>query len=81
LEVNFVKIEVLGMGCCSCSKLYDVVQEAVAELGIEAEVVKVDDMKTVLEKGVMTTPALVVNGVVKVAGRNPGKDEIKKYLR
>lgn len=76
-----MKIEVLGMGCCSCSKLYDTVKEAVAELGVEAEVVKVDDMKAVLERGVMTPPALVVNGVVKVTGRTPGKDEIKKLLR
>ena len=76
-----IKIEVLGMGCCSCSKLHDTVKEVVLELGIEAEIVKVDDMKAVLEKGVMTTPALVVNGVVKVAGRNPSKDEIRRYLR
>ena len=75
-----MKIEVLGMGCCSCVKLYETVQEVVAELGLSAEVVKVDDMKAILANGVMTTPALVVNGVVKVAGRVPGKDEIKKYL-
>ena len=76
-----MKIEVLGMGCCSCTKLYEAVQEVVAELGVRAEVIKVDDMKAVLQKGVMSTPALVVDGVVKVAGRSPNKEEIKKYLR
>lgn len=76
-----MKIEVLGMGCCSCVKLYESVQEVVAELGVTAEVIKVDDMKAVLQKGVMSTPALVVDGVVKVAGRSPSKEEIRKYLR
>ena len=76
-----MKIEVLGMGCCNCAKLYDTVREVAGELGLAAEVTKVEDMKAVLSRGVMTTPALVVDGVVKVAGRVPSRDEIKKILR
>lgn len=75
-----MKIEVLGMGCCSCAKLYETVQEVVRELGLAAEVTKIEDMKEVLSKGVMTTPALVVDSVVKVTGRVPSRDEIKKIL-
>lgn len=75
-----MKIEVLGMGCCNCVTLYETVKGVVAELGVQAEIVKVEDMKAVLSRGVMTTPALVVDGVVKVAGRVPGKEEIKKIL-
>lgn len=75
-----MKIEVLGMGCCSCAKLYETVQEVASELSLEAEATKVEDMKVVLSKGVMTTPALVVDGVVKVAGRVPSREEIKKIL-
>ena len=75
-----MKIEVLGMGCCSCAKLYETVREVVAALGLQAEVVKIDDMKAVLARGVMTTPALVIDGVVKVAGRSPNREEIKKIL-
>ena len=47
----------------------------------EAEIVKVEDVKAIMEKGIMTTPALAVDGVVKVAGRVPGKDEIKGFLK
>jgi small redox-active disulfide protein 2 len=75
-----VKIEVLGMGCQKCATLYENAKQAVAELGIAAEVVKVEDIKDIAAYGVMFTPALVVDGVVKAAGKVPGKDEIKKLL-
>lgn len=76
-----MKIEVLGMGCAKCNNLYEAAKQAVAELGIQAEIVKVEDIKIIMEKGIMTTPALAVDGVVKVAGRVPGKDEIKGFLK
>ena len=76
-----MKIEVLGMGCSKCNTLYESTKQAVAELGIQAEIVKVEDVKAIMEKGIMTTPALAVDGVVKVAGRVPGKDEIKGFLK
>ena len=76
-----MKIEILGMGCQKCSNLYETTKQAVAELGLNLEINKVEDIKEIMKYGVMTTPALVVDGVVKVAGKVPGKDEIKSYLR
>lgn len=76
-----MKIEILGMGCQKCANLYENTKQAVAELGLSAEIVKVENIKDIMNYGVMTTPALVVDGVVKVSGKVPGKDEIKGYLK
>jgi small redox-active disulfide protein 2 len=57
------------------------VEEAVKELGIEADVVKVQDMRTMTNYGVLTIPGLVVDGVVKVAGKLPSKEAIKKMIQ
>lgn len=76
-----MKIEVLEMSCCGSNNLLGAVKKAVEELGINAEVVKVEDLKEILKYGVMAPPALVVDGVVKVSGRSPKKEEIKKWLR
>lgn len=75
------KIEVLGMGCPKCNQLESRAKEAVKELGIEAEVVKVKDIKTISNYGVLITPALVVDGVVKVAGKVPDVKEIKEWIK
>ena len=75
------KIEVLGTGCAKCNKLEETARKASDELGIEYEVVKVKDINKIMEYGVMITPALVVNGVVKVAGKVPGVDELKKMIQ
>ena len=76
-----MKIEILGMGCQKCTALYNATKQAAEELGIVAELVKVEDIKAIMKYGVMTTPALVVNGVVKVSGKVPSKDEIKNFLK
>ncbi|OGX59180.1 MAG: redox-active disulfide protein [Omnitrophica WOR_2 bacterium RIFOXYC2_FULL_38_12] len=75
-----MKIEVLGMGCPKCKQLLNNVQKAVDEKGIVAELVKVEDMDKITEYGVMMTPALVLDGVVKVAGKVPSVEEIKGLL-
>ena len=74
-------IQVLGTGCAKCTKLREDVELAVAELGIEAKVEKVDDIMKITEFGVMMTPALVVDGVVKISGKVPSAEEIKGYLQ
>jgi small redox-active disulfide protein 2 len=74
-------IEILGTGCAKCTKLEETAREAVKDLGIEAEVVKVKDINKIMDYGVMITPALVVDGVVKSAGKVPSKDEIKKMIK
>jgi len=74
-------IQVLGTGCAKCTKLKEDVEVAVAELGIEAKVEKVEDIMKITEFGVMMTPALVVDGVVKISGKVPSAEEIKGYLQ
>jgi small redox-active disulfide protein 2 len=71
---------ILGMGCAKCSKLYEVAEQASKELGVPYEIKKVADLKQIMAFGVMVTPALVVDGSVKVAGRVPSLDEVKKLL-
>jgi small redox-active disulfide protein 2 len=73
-------IKVLGSGCSSCKKLEENTKKAVKELGIEATVLKVEDLKEILSYGVMKTPALVVDEKVKAMGRVLAVEEIKKYL-
>jgi small redox-active disulfide protein 2 len=75
-----MKLEILGTGCAKCRKLEELTKEAVKELGIDAEVVKVQDIKAIMAYGVMVTPALVVNGEVKAAGKIPSREEIKKLI-
>jgi small redox-active disulfide protein 2 len=75
------KIEILGMGCAKCNQLTEQAKEAVKELGIEAEVIKVQDIKTITNYGVLITPALVVDGVVKVAGKVPKLEQIKEWIK
>ncbi len=74
-------IQVLGTGCAKCTKLKEDVELAVAELGVDAKVEKVDDIMKITEFGVMMTPALVVDGEVKISGRVPSAEEIKGYLQ
>ena len=75
-----MKIEILGTGCPKCRKLYETVQTAVSEAGVPAEIVKVEEMQKIISYAVMMMPALVIDGEVKVSGRIPTSDEIKKWI-
>lgn len=75
-----MEIKVLGTGCPKCKKLEQAAVEAVAAAGIDATVTKVEDIFQIMQFGVMTTPALVVDGKVLVKGRVPGIDEIKNLI-
>ncbi|ERJ11474.1 thioredoxin family protein [Haloplasma contractile] len=75
-----MNIKILGGGCANCTKLEQNARKAVEELGIEATFEKVIEMKDIVSYGVMNTPALVVDGTVKVSGRVPKAEEIKKFL-
>ena len=75
-----MKIEILGTGCAESQKLEENVWDAVHESGVEALIVTVQDAKKITDYGVTATPALVVDGEVKMEGKNPTKDEIKKWL-
>ena len=76
-----MRIEVLGMGCPSCKRLEENVRKALEEAKVKAEVVKVDDLQQMIERGIMFTPALIIDGDAKAVGRVPSVDEIKKMLK
>ncbi len=73
-------IEVLGPGCQKCQVLYQHAEQAAKELGIEYEIKKVTDIGAIVGYGVMSTPALVVNGEIKVSGRVPSSEQLKGFL-
>ncbi len=76
-----MRIEIFGMGCAKCMKLYENAQAAVKEANVQAEVVKVEDIQEIVEKGIISTPAIAVDGEVKAAGRVPAPEEIKRWFR
>ena len=74
------KIQVLGTGCAKCKTLAEHAEKAAKELGLDCTIEKVADLKAIMKFGVMVTPALLVDGKVKVAGKVPTSDEIKSML-
>ncbi|MBU1107112.1 MAG: TM0996/MTH895 family glutaredoxin-like protein [Candidatus Riflebacteria bacterium] len=76
-----MKIQILGTGCPKCAKLAAEAEQAAKELGLTYELVKVTDINEIMSFGVMITPALAVDGNVKLAGKVPGVEEIKKHLK
>lgn len=76
-----MRIQVLGPGCMKCRKLKENAVQAVATVGIDCEVEYVTDIDRILEFDVMMTPALVIDGEVKVAGVVPSADRIAEWLR
>ncbi|HDQ03849.1 MAG TPA: thioredoxin family protein [Deltaproteobacteria bacterium] len=75
-----MKIEILGTGCAKCDKLEEMVRLAIEETGVNADVNHIRDIKKIMTYGVMTTPALVINGEVKATGKIPSVEEIKKII-
>jgi small redox-active disulfide protein 2 len=73
-------LEVLGTGCAKCKMLHEAVLKAVAESGVQAEVHKIEDIAAILERGVMSTPALLKDGKLLVAGKVPSPKEIMAWL-
>ena len=75
-----MKIEILGTGCPKCKKLAENTETAAKDLGIEYEIEKVTDINEIMKFGVMVTPALAVDGQVKLAGKVPSVEEVKNLL-
>jgi len=75
-----MKIEVYGTGCAKCRRLEENVRKAVRDLGVRAEVVKVDDIMKIVDRGIMITPALFIDNEEVSAGRVPDVDEIKRII-
>lgn len=75
-----MEIKVLGTGCAKCKALEKATKEAIAKTGVTANVTKVEDIVEIMQFGVMTTPALVIDGEIVVKGRVPSVDEISRLL-
>ena len=76
-----MKIEIFGTGCSKCKSLVKKVEQAVQEMGIQAEVVKVDGIQEIMNRGIMMTPALAVDGEIKSVGKALRADEVKRLLK
>jgi small redox-active disulfide protein 2 len=76
-----MKIEILGSGCPKCMKLEDMTRKTVEKLGLKVEIEHVREIDKILEYGVMMTPALVVNGAVKIQGKLPSEKDLENILK
>jgi len=76
-----MKIEIYGTGCPKCKATEKNVRKAVEELKIPVDIIKVEDLQEIINRGVMMTPAVFVDGEAKIIGRVPSSDEIKKLLK
>jgi small redox-active disulfide protein 2 len=76
-----MKIEIFGSGCTKCKSVEKLVRNIVEELGIKADIVKVEDLQEIVNRGIMMTPAVFIDGEAKIVGRVPTADELKKLLR
>jgi small redox-active disulfide protein 2 len=76
-----MKIEILGSGCAKCKSVEKLVRNIVEELGIQADIIKVEDLQEIVDRGIIMTPAVFIDGEAKIVGRVPTSDELKKLLR
>ncbi len=74
------KLQILGTGCPKCEKLTELTEQVAKELGIKYEIEKVKDINNIMSFGIMITPALVVDGEVKIAGTIPTRENLKKII-
>jgi len=76
-----MKIEILGSGCAKCKSIEKLVRNIVEELGIQADILKVEDLQEIVNRGIMMTPAIFIDGEEKIVGRVPTAEELKKLLQ
>lgn len=76
-----MKIQVIGTGCDKCDRLYENVGQAVKNVGVEAEIVKVEDLMEIVKLGVMTSPSLMINGKLVVSGSVASVEKVEKCIR
>ncbi len=76
-----MKLQILGTGCAKCNALTMAAEKAAQALGVSYELEKISDLKQIMAFGVMMTPALVVDGKVKVSGKVPSVEEVKTMLQ
>ena len=76
-----MEIKVLGTGCAKCQKLYDVTKEVLEREGIQADVIKVEQLDEIMKHGVMMTPGLIIDGELKSAGKVPREKKLVAWIR
>ncbi|PNQ05130.1 redox-active disulfide protein 2 [Mesotoga sp. SC_NapDC3] len=76
-----MKIEIFGSGCPRCKQTEKIMKKAVKELGSDAEVDKVTDMMAIMEKGIVSTPAVAIDGKIVLSGKIPSIDEAKRLIK
>ncbi len=76
-----MRIEVMGTGCPRCLSLESTVKQAIGELGITADIVKITDINTIISKGIIRTPAMTIEGKVVLEGKVPTLEEVKKIIQ
>jgi len=81
MENNNIKIQVLGPGCASCKKLFELTKQAVQEMGLKTEVEYVTDIQKIIEMGVMSSPVLAINGKPAITGFLPDVEKIKETIK
>ncbi|MDD4256984.1 MAG: thioredoxin family protein [Bacteroidales bacterium] len=74
-------IKILGTGCSKCKALEEATRKAVAEMNVDAQITKIEDITEILNYGIMTTPALVIDGKIVLKGRVATVEEIKKIIK
>jgi small redox-active disulfide protein 2 len=79
-KCNYMEIKILGTGCAKCKSLEKITREVVTLNGIQATIIKVEDIQEIMKYHIMSTPALVVNEKVEIKGYVPSAEEIKKVL-
>ena len=75
-----MEIKILGPGCPNCHTLEKLVRNAVTELDITADIIKVTDILDIMSHGIMSTPGLIINGEIALKGRLPAAEEVKKII-
>lgn len=75
-----MEIKVLGPGCCKCKTTYNVIEKVIKENNLDVKLTKVDDIMEMMNYNIMTTPAIVVDGEVKMKGQVPSESDVKKML-
>jgi small redox-active disulfide protein 2 len=76
-----MKVQIYGTGCANCNRLEKAAKQAIKEMGVNVEVVKVSDINQIVEAGILATPGFAIEGEVKSMGRVPSNDEIKKWIK
>lgn len=76
-----MEIKVCGPGCANCTKAENIVREAVAAAGMDARILKISDFAEMAKLGVLSTPAIVINGKIKCVGKVPTKNEVLEWLK